>query len=106
MRIGVIGSGKIGGTVAERLVQGGHDVAIANTRGIDGVRDTAERIGAKPATIEDAARYGDVVIEAIPFGAYATLPADALRGKIVVDASNYYPGRDGTFDEVENGTPS
>ena len=106
MRIGVIGSGKIGGTVAERLVESGNDVAIANTRGVDGVRDTAEGIGAKPATVEDAARYGDVVVEAIPFGAYGSLPADALKGKVVVDASNYYPGRDGTFDEVENGTPS
>jgi predicted dinucleotide-binding enzyme len=106
MRIGVIGSGHIGGAVGERLVQAGHDVAIANTRGVDGVRETAERIGAQPATIEDAAGYGDVVFEAIPFGAYGSLPADALKGKVVVDASNYYPGRDGPMDEVENGTPS
>jgi predicted dinucleotide-binding enzyme len=106
MRIGVIGAGHIGGNVAERLVKSGHDVAIANTRGVDGVRDIAERVGAKPATIEDAAGYGDVVFEAIPLGAYETLPADALRGKVVVDASNYYPGRDGAIAEVENGTPS
>jgi predicted dinucleotide-binding enzyme len=106
MRIGVIGAGHIGGAVAERLVHSGHDVAIANTRGLDGVRETAERVGARPATVEDAARYGDVVFEAIPFGVYDTLPADALRGRVVVDASNYYPGRDGTIDAVENGTPS
>ena len=106
MRIGVIGAGHIGSAVAERLVKSGHDVAIANTRGVDGVRDVAERVGAQPATIEDAAGHGDVVFEAIPFGAYETLPADALKGKVLVDASNYYPGRDGAIDEVENGTPS
>jgi predicted dinucleotide-binding enzyme len=106
MRIGVIGSGHIGATVAERLVQSGHDVAIANSRGEDAVRDTAERIGARPATAHGAANYGDVIVEAIPFGAYDTLPEEALAGKTVIDASNYYPGRDGTFDEVENGTPS
>ncbi|MEA2443309.1 MAG: 8-hydroxy-5-deazaflavin:NADPH oxidoreductase, partial [Thermoleophilales bacterium] len=106
MRIGVIGAGHIGSAVAERLVKSGHDVAIANTRGVDGVREVADRVGARPATIEDAAGYGDVVFEAIPFGAYDTLPADALKGRVVVDASNYYVGRDGTIDEVENGTPS
>ncbi len=47
-----------------------------------------------------------MVVEAIPFGAYESLPDDALAGKVVVDASNYYPGRDGTIEEVESGTAS
>src|SRR3954452_16529646 len=106
MRIGVIGAGKIGSTVARRLVEEGHEVAISNSRGRDAVQPVADEIGAQPATAQDAAEFGDVVVEAIPFFAYDTLPADALQNKVVIDASNYYPGRDGTFDEIENGTAS
>src|SRR5918997_5808813 len=99
MRIGVIGSGNIGATVARRLVENGHEVAIANSRGRDAVAQTAQAIGAQPATAEEAARFAEeVVIEAIPFGAYGDLPAGALDGKVLVDASNYYPGRDGQND--------
>jgi len=106
MRIGVIGSGNIGASVARRLIEQGHEVAISNSRGPDSLRDLAPGLGARAATVEDAARFGDVVVEAIPLVAVTQLPADALDGKIVVDAANYYPGRDGTYDEVENGTGS
>jgi predicted dinucleotide-binding enzyme len=106
MRIGVIGSGHIGATIARRLVDEGHEVAISNSRGPETLEQAAAETGARPATVEDAARFGDIVVEAIPFGAYATLPAGALRGKVVIDASNYYPGRDGTIEAVENGTAS
>lgn len=106
MRIGVIGAGKIGATVGRRLVEVGHEVAISNSRGRDAVKPVAEEIGAQAADAEDAARFGDVVVEAIPFGEYESLPADELRGKLVVDASNYYPGRDGKIEAVESGTAS
>ena len=106
MKVGVIGSGHIGATVARRLVETGHEVAISNSRGPATLHDLATSIGARPATVEDAAEFGDIVVEAIPFGAYDTLPKDALRGKVVVDAANYYPGRDGTFEDVENDTAS
>jgi predicted dinucleotide-binding enzyme len=106
MRIGVIGSGNIGATVARRLVEEGHEVAISNSRGPETLHDLATAIGAKPATVEDAAQFGDIVVEAVPFNAYDTLPADALAGKVLIDASNYYPGRDGEFDAIEHGTAS
>lgn len=106
MRIGVIGSGHIGATLTRRLVEEGHEVAIANSRGPDSLRDLAPGLGARAATVEDAATFGEVVFEAIPFGAYESLPADALEDKVFVDAANYYAGRDGTVDEVEHGTAS
>ena len=106
MKVGVIGSGHIGATVARRLVETGHEVAISNSRGPATLHDLATSIGARPATVEDAAEFGDIVVEAIPFGAYDTLPKDALQGKVVIDAANYYPGRDGTFEDVENDTAS
>jgi 8-hydroxy-5-deazaflavin:NADPH oxidoreductase len=58
------------------------------------------RIGpqARAATVEEAAAFGEVVLVAIPFFAYETLPANQLAEKIVVDAMNYYEGRDGQMD--------
>ena len=103
MRIGVIGAGKIGSTVARRLVDAGHEVAIANSRGRDAAADTADEVGARPADVEEAAEFGDLVVEAVPLKEYATLPVGALKGKVVVDAANYYPGRDGQIDEIDNG---
>jgi 8-hydroxy-5-deazaflavin:NADPH oxidoreductase len=59
-----------------------------------------EEIGpnACAATVEDAASFGEVVLVAIPFWRYESLPAGPLSGKIVVDAMNYYVGRDGRMD--------
>ncbi len=48
--------------------------------------------------MEEAARFGEVVLVAIPFGRYQSLPQAPLAGKVVVDAMNYYPQRDGLID--------
>lgn len=53
---------------------------------------------AQALTAEAAAKFGDVVMEAIPYGHVESLPADALAGKILISASNYYPQRDGEID--------
>ena len=47
--------------------------------------------------LRDWTRLGDVVTVAIPFGNFSDLPADAFKGKVVIDAGNYYPERDGKF---------
>ncbi len=100
MRIGIIGAGNIGATLAQLLVNVGHEVTISNSRGPDTLRDLLRTLGsnAHAATVAEAAAFGDGVIEAIPFGRYRDLPADHLAGKIVVTASNYYPQRDGMID--------
>ena len=73
MRVGVIGSGRIGGTVAALLAAAGHDVRIANSRGPASLRDlAAERL--RPATVEEAAAHGEVVLVATPLTAYDALP--------------------------------
>ena len=101
MRIGVIGSGNIGGTVATLLARAGHEVQIANSRGPESLRGlAAERL--RPATIEAAAEDGEVVIVATPLAAYAALPAQALAGTVVVDAGNYYPSRDGQIAVLDD----
>jgi|AntRauTorcE11898_2_1112593.scaffolds.fasta_scaffold03120_5 predicted dinucleotide-binding enzyme len=100
MKIGIIGSGNVGRTVATHLVNGGHEIAISNSRGPASLEDVVADIGdgARAATIEEAAAFGNVVLEAIPFGEYETLPVDALAGKTVISASNYEPNRDGDVD--------
>jgi predicted dinucleotide-binding enzyme len=100
MQIGIIGSGNIGRTVAEHAVDAGHEVTISNSRGPGSLADLVADLGdgASAGTVEAAARAGEVVLEAIPFGAYEELPADALAGKTVVSAANYYPDRDGEID--------
>lgn len=97
MRIGIIGAGNIGATLTRLLVGAGHEVAISNSRGPASLAKLVQAIGptAHAATVADAAAFGEVVIEAIPYGRYRDLPAAALAGKIVVTAANYYPQRDG-----------
>jgi 8-hydroxy-5-deazaflavin:NADPH oxidoreductase len=106
MEIGIIGSGRIGATAARLFVDAGHDVAIANSRGPDSLTDLVQDLGesARPATVEDAASNAELVLVAIPFGRYGELPAEALSNKIVVDAMNYYPERDGHFRELDDDT--
>ncbi len=100
MKIGIIGAGHIGATAAKLFAQAGHEVALSNSRGPQTLADTVREIGESVVamTAEDAAAYGEVVLEAVPFGNYQELPAGALAGKIVISASNYYPNRDGEID--------
>lgn len=108
MRIGIIGAGNIGGTLARRLTALGHDVTIANSRGPDTLAALAEETGATPVTIQEAARAGDVVIVTIPEKNVQRLPSglfdDVADEVVVVDTGNYYPQRDGRIDAIEQGT--
>jgi predicted dinucleotide-binding enzyme len=109
MRIGIIGAGQIGGTLARRLTALGHDVSIANSRGPESLAALASETGARPVTVEQAAHSGDLVIVTIPMKNIPRLPAGLFDGVpddvVVVDTGNYYPQqRDGRIDAIENGT--
>lgn len=97
MNIGIIGTGHIGATLARLFSEAGHHVATSNSRGPESLADVIRELGpnVKAMTVTDAALYGDVVVEAIPFGRYQSLPVEQLAGKILISAANYYPGRDG-----------
>ena len=101
---GLIGSGHIGSTVARLAVAAGHDVVLSNSRGPETLADLVAQLGphARAATPREAAQAGDVVVVTIPLRAYRSVPADALRGKVVIDTMNYYPQRDGRFVELED----
>lgn len=105
MKVGIIGSGNIGATAARLFARAGHEVAISNSRGGVGLESLVAELGARghATGTEEAARFGDVVLIAIPFGKYETLPAEAFEGKVVIDANNYYPSRDGAFPALDSG---
>jgi len=109
MKIGIIGSGQIGGALARRLTKLGHEVSVANSRGPASLADLAKETGAKPVTPKEAARAGEVVVVTIPEGKIPNLPKDLFAGVpadvVVVDTGNYYPRqRDGRIAEIEAGT--
>jgi predicted dinucleotide-binding enzyme len=106
--IGLIGSGNIGSTVARLAVAAGHDVVLSNSRGPQTLQDLVSELGpkARAATPAEAASAGDIVVVTVPLRAYQDVPAEALADKVVVDTNNYYPERDGVFDELEDGSSS
>jgi 8-hydroxy-5-deazaflavin:NADPH oxidoreductase len=109
MKIGIIGAGQIGGTLARRLTALGHQVSIANSRGPESLAELAKETGARPVTVREAARAGEIVIVTIPMKNIPKLPRDLFDGVptdvVVVDTGNYYPQqRDGRIEPIENGT--
>ncbi|PZD73299.1 hypothetical protein C1752_02406 [Acaryochloris thomasi RCC1774] len=104
MRIGIIGSGNIGGALGRLWAQAGHEVFFSS-RNPETLSELVEKAGsnAQAGTAEDAIAFADIILEAIPFAATMSLSADALAGKTLITASNYYPKRDG---DVEVSAPS
>ena len=102
--IGLIGSGHIGGTVARLAVAAGHDVVLSNSRGPETLTDLVAQLGpqARAATAAEAAAAGDIVVVTIPLKAYREVPVEPLRGKVVIDTNNYYPGRDGHIAQLDD----
>jgi predicted dinucleotide-binding enzyme len=99
MRIGIIGAGMIGSTLAEVWVAAGHDVRLAS-RHPDQLRPLVERLGtrASAGTPQDAAAFGEVVMLTVPLKALPELARDlapALAGKVVLDTGNASERRDG-----------
>jgi 8-hydroxy-5-deazaflavin:NADPH oxidoreductase len=110
MKIGVIGTGNIGGTLARKLSAAGHNVRVANSRGLEGVKAFANEIGAAAADTRGAVHGVDVIVISIPFPAVAELPKDLFdtvpQDVPVVDTGNYYPGlRDPQIPEIDAGMP-
>lgn len=108
MKIGIIGTGHIGGTLTRRLTALGYEVWVANSRGPESLADLAKETGAHAASVYEAARGRDLVVVTIPEGRIPDLPKDLFAGVpddvVVVDTGNYYPRqRDGRIDEIEAG---
>lgn len=105
MDIGVIGAGNIGATAAGLFARAGHDVVLSNSRGPESLGDVVAALGdaVRAGDVAEAARFGEIVLVAIPLHGYERLPVNELAGKIVIDAMNYYPGRDGQIEALARG---
>jgi predicted dinucleotide-binding enzyme len=98
MRIGIVGAGMIGSTLAKLWADAGHDVRLSS-RHPEALQSLIDRLGprASTGTPQDAARFGDVVMLTVPLNAVPGLVQDlapSLAGKIVLDTGNAYEQRD------------
>jgi predicted dinucleotide-binding enzyme len=108
MKIGIIGAGLIGATAARRFIEAGYDVALSNSRGPESLELLVAELGphAHAMTVADAARWAEVVLLAVPWRSPQALPpADAVAGKIVIDAMNPYAA-DGSVIDLGSSTSS
>jgi predicted dinucleotide-binding enzyme len=103
MKIGIVGAGKMGGTLAELWAKAGHEVMISS-RHPDELKAQAQAIGPKVhvGTVREAAAFGAVVLIAMPYGKWPEI-SDEIKaetvGKTVIDLTNPYPERDGPMAE-------
>ncbi|MGR6520246.1 NADPH-dependent F420 reductase (plasmid) [Rhodococcus erythropolis] len=106
MKVGIIGTGNIGATLAQKLSAAGHEVKVANSRGPTTIAAQVLSTGATPVDAHQAVVGVDVLILSIPLNRIpeiAHLVAAASADTVVVETSNYYPRRDSKIDAIENG---
>jgi 8-hydroxy-5-deazaflavin:NADPH oxidoreductase len=102
-RIGIVGSGRIGGTLGVLLAKAGYEI-FYSSRHPEALKDLVRKTGSKAraGNVREAIAFGDVVVLSTPLKALPALDAgakEALKGKIVIDTSNPYPERDGVIAE-------
>ncbi len=101
MKIGIIGSGRVGGTIGELWVKAGHEV-VFSAKTIEEVHSLLDRLKlgprARAGTPKEAAAFGAAVLVSVPYAALPSVGRDnaaELKGKVVLDTSNPIPNRDG-----------
>lgn len=106
MKIGILGAGSIGATLACRLSEAGHEIRVANSRGPESINPDIVAAGARAVKAPDVVTDIDVLIISIPLTRIpeikpliTALPAET----VIVDTSNYYPRRDGRIQALEEG---
>ena len=106
MKIGIIGVGHIGKTLALKLAQAGHDVVVANSSGPENIDPAVLATGAVAVTSQKAVQDKEVIILSVPLNRIpeiAPLLAGVSQDATVIDTSNYYPGRDSRIESIEAG---
>lgn len=109
LRLGIVGSGKFGTTLARAAIASGYDVAISGSGPADDIALTIDVLvpGARAATTDEVVRHAGVIVLAVPTHRFRELRRDLFAGKILVDAMNYWQPVDGDDAELtasEDGT--
>jgi predicted dinucleotide-binding enzyme len=106
MKIGIIGVGHIGKTLALKLAEACHDVVVANSRGPENIDVNVLSTGARAVSIQHAIECKDVIILSIPLNKIpdiTNLFSGVPDSTTIIDTSNYYPARDNKIDSIEAG---
>jgi predicted dinucleotide-binding enzyme len=110
-RLGIVGAGKLGLTLARAALAAGYEVAVSGSGSADRIALQVDVLapGANPTTTSDVAAFADTIVLALPMHRFRELPTDLFNGKVLIDAMNYWPeidGDDPTLAEARNGTSS
>jgi predicted dinucleotide-binding enzyme len=102
LRLGIVGAGKLGTTLARAAVAAGYDVAISGSGPADDIALTVDVLAAdaRAATTDEVLRHADIIVLAVPTHRFRELPRDRFAGKIVIDAMNYWEPVDGDDPEL------
>jgi predicted dinucleotide-binding enzyme len=102
LRLGIVGAGKFGTTLARAAVAAGYDVDISGSGLPDDIALTVDVLapGATAATTEEVVRRADIIVLAVPTHRFRELPPDLFAGKILIDAMNYWEPVDSDAPEL------
>lgn len=106
MKVGILGTGNIGQTLARKLAKAGHEIKVANSRGPETIDRQLLVNGIRAVTAQDAVSAVDVIILSIPFSRHLNvkpLLAGVPENTVVIDTANYYPVRDGSIEAIDAG---
>lgn len=102
--LGIIGSGRLGTAIARQASAAGYVVRLANSRGPESLSLIVKVLlpGVIATTVDEAILQSDSIVLALPLNQYKSLPVQLFKGKIVIDAMNYWPPTEGEIPEFMN----
>lgn len=102
MKIGIIGAGIVGKTLGKLIAKANHQVMVSNSRGPQSLFSLPYYFPCEVGSIDEAIDFGEIIILAIPFYAYTSLPKNSsTRNKIIIDVTNFYKERDGSIYNID-----
>ena len=101
-RLGIVGAGKVGTTIARAALAAGYDVAISGSGSAERIALIVDVLapGARAVTTDEVVTFSDLIVLAVPMHRFRELPHDLFNGRILVDAMNYWEDIDGIDDEL------
>src|SRR5438876_8712619 len=101
-RLGIVGAGRVGTTIARAAIAAAYDVAISGSGGAERIALIVEVLapGARAVTTDEVVAHSDVIVLAVPMHRFRELPRDLFAGKILIDAMNYWEEIDGVDQEL------